>query len=89
MCASLVLYPAPEVLLTVHMWCTVCSTESGLCSSCCQACEGDRMAVAEILVAAFPDTLSVRDNRGRLPRDVVPNWSPPWAHTLGDRDTET
>ena len=47
------------------------------------------MAVAEILVAAFPDTLSVRDNRGRLPRDVVSNWSPPWAHTLGDRDTET
>ena len=46
------------------------------------------MDVAEILVGAFPDMRSGRDKRGRLPRDMVPNWSPLWEHTLGDGDGE-
>ena len=74
-----------------HMRCIIIHTQCGSVVRAvffllCQACEGDRMDVARILVAAFPETVGVRDNRGRLPRDLVPNWSPPWAHTLGSRD---
>ena len=53
-----------------------------------QACEAGKLAIAELLVAEFPDTLSMRDKHNRLPQDVVPNWSHQWAQLLGDRNND-
>ena len=47
------------------------------------------MEVAEELAAHFPDTVSVRDKRGRTPHDLVAGWSDLWTHALGDRQQDT
>jgi hypothetical protein len=54
-----------------------------------KACEGGRVAVAKDIAAMFPDTVSARDKRGQLPRDLVGHWSQLWTHALGSRDQDT
>lgn len=51
-----------------------------------KACEGGRVGVAEILAREFPEVTGVRDNRGNLPRDLVPNWTQQWQVVLGAQD---
>ena len=40
------------------------------------------MEVAGLLAAKFPDTLRMRDKRGRLPGNLVTSWNDEWTHTL-------
>ena len=47
------------------------------------------MEVAKDIAAMFPDTVSARDKRGQLPRDLVGHWSQLWTHALGSRDQDT
>lgn len=46
------------------------------------------MKVAESLAAKFPNTCHVQDKRGRLPRDLVSNWTQQWERVLRTEDTK-
>ena len=52
-----------------------------------QACEGGRVGVARLLVAEFPDILSVRDKRDHTPSDLVSHWTEQWALILATETT--
>ena len=45
------------------------------------------MGVARLLVAEFPDILSVRDKRGHTPSDLVSHWTEQWALILATETT--
>ena len=75
-----------DVTLTDSDGCTalhkvrgVSSVRTGSLSCTVQAAEGGHLSVAELLLARAPTVASVRDKRGKLPRDWLKQTDSKWG----------